>query len=279
MQNILTVDVEEWYHINLSGPRRARGEDDASRLERNVAEILARCEVHDARATFFVVGSVATRKPGVVRMIQEAGHAVAIHGYDHRLAYEQTPDEFELDIRRAIDAVQDVTGKHVRGYRAPSWSMTKDMFWAYGILDRFGLEYDASVFPFRTFLYGIPDAPRFPYYPAFGDRRADVLEIPVSTVRVFGRNLPFSGGFYLRMLPWAAIRHGIRRVNAEGHPAIVYMHPHEIDPREQRVALPPLSRFIQYAGTAGALGKLERLLASFRFTSIETALDSGLLRR
>ncbi len=278
MINILTVDVEEWYHVNLADGRRPVVDDSGSRLERNVEEILARCGAHGARATFFVLGSVAERKPRLVRSIRDAGHDVGIHGYDHRLVYRQTREEFELDVRRALEAVEDVTGKRVRGYRAPSWSISRETFWAYEVLDGLGLEYDASVFPFKTFLYGDSSAPRFAHYPARAGRAAGILEIPVSTVRVFGTNVPFSGGFYLRMLPWFAVAFGIQRVNAEGHPAIVYVHPYEIDPDEQRLTLPARDRFIQYAGVAGVLGKLERLLAGWRFDSMEAALDAGLLR-
>lgn len=276
MVNILTVDVEEWYHGNLADGRRPAG-DAPSRLARNVAGLLALCAAHEARATFFVVGSVAERKPAVVEMIRDAGHDVAIHGHDHRLVHTMTPAAFERDAQRALDAVQAVTGKRARGYRAPSWSIRSHMLWAYEVLGGLGLEYDASVCPFRTFLYGDARAPRFPYHPARG-RGVDLLEVPLSTVRVLGRNLPFSGGFYLRMLPWPAIALGVRRVNAEGHPAIVYVHPHDIDPDERRVPLGLRARFIQHAGVSTVRGKLERLLARWRFTSIETALDAGLLR-
>jgi polysaccharide deacetylase family protein (PEP-CTERM system associated) len=276
MVNILTVDVEEWYHGNLADGRRP-ATDGPSRLERNVAELLALFAAHEARATFFVVGSVAERKPAVVEMIRDAGHDIAIHGHDHRLVYQLTPAQFERDTWRALDAVQAVTGKRARGYRAPSWSISSHMLWAYEVLGELGLEYDASVCPFRTFLYGDARAPRFPCYPARG-RGFDILEIPLSTVRVLGRNVPFSGGFYLRMLPWPAIALGVRRVNAEGHPAIVYVHPHDIDADERRLPLGLGARFIQYAGVSTVRGKLERLLARWRFTSIETALDAGLLR-
>jgi polysaccharide deacetylase family protein (PEP-CTERM system associated) len=276
--NILTVDVEEWYHGNLADGRRPTAIDGPSRLERNVAALLALCAAHRARATFFVVGAVAARKPDLVRTIAAAGHDVAIHGYDHRLVHQQTPAEFARDVRRARDVVEDVTGARVRGYRAPSWSIDSATSWAYDVLERLGLEYDASVCPFRTFLYGEPRAPRFPYHPVRAGRAARILEVPLSTVRILGRNVPFSGGFYLRMLPAPVIGLGVRRVNAEGHPAIVYIHPHEIDPHEQRVPLGPRARFIQYAGVGTVLGKLERLLAGWPFTSIEAALDAGRLR-
>jgi len=277
-QNILTVDVEEWYHPSLCEGQRHTDEHEATRLEQNIEKLLDRCEAHDAHATFFVLGSVAERKPWLVRMIRDAGQDIAIHGYDHRLVYRQTRQDFEADVKKALDVVQEITGKGVRGYRAPSWSITEGMFWVYETLDRLGLEYDASVFPFKTFLYGMPNAPRFPYYPTDGRRSAGVIEVPASTVRLFGMNLPFAGGFYLRMLPWAAISLAIRRVNGEGYPAILYIHPYEIDPRERRAPLGARDRFIQYGGISGALDKLERLLATFSLTSIEKALDSGLLR-
>lgn len=277
MRNVLTVDVEEWYHPSLAGARQPRPDDDASRLATNVRGLLDLLARHRARATFFVVGSIAERKPGVVGQIREAGHDLGVHGHDHRLLGTQTPTEFERDLARALQAIEAAAGARPRGFRAPSWSMTRQTEWAYAVLERLGLDYDASVFPFRTFLYGMPGAPRFPYYPQVDGRPCRVLEIPMSTVRLGGRNLPFSGGFYLRLLPLAAVRAGIRRINREGHPALVYVHPWELDPQEKRLDLSPGARCIQYLGVARSLRKLTGLLEAFEFTSIEALLDAGLL--
>jgi polysaccharide deacetylase family protein (PEP-CTERM system associated) len=277
MTNLLTVDVEEWYHSSFSETRPTDRDLDASRLDVNVGRLLDLFGRRGARATFFVVGTVAERKPDILRMIRRGGHAVAIHGWDHRLLSGQSREEFARDLDLSIAAIEGVTGVRPRGFRAPSWSMTAETAWAYEVLACRGLEYDSSIYPIRTFLYGMAGAPRFPFHPRMDGRDLPVLEIPASTVQLLGRRWPFAGGAFLRALPSTAIKAGIRRLNAEGFPAVVYCHPWEIDPAERRLPLPAHQRWIQYTGLAGCLPKLDRVLRSFAFASIEEQLDSGAL--
>lgn len=261
--NLFTVDVEEWYHANYDDTRPFPSATSETNLEANVEEILALCDRYHAKGTFFILGSVAEAKPHVVRLIAARGHEIASHGYGHRLVYQQSREAFEADVRKSRDLLQGITGQPVLGYRAPSWSVTKETPWIYPVLKELGFRYDASVFPVKTFLYGIPDAPRFAYRASDG-----MFEVPTSTVSIAGKNIAFSGGFYFRALPGLAIEAGIRAVNREGHPAVVYLHPREIDPAQPRLELPLKEALIHYVGIRGAARKLEGLLRSHRFTSI-----------
>jgi polysaccharide deacetylase family protein (PEP-CTERM system associated) len=240
-----------------------------------MAKILELFARHASQATFFVLGQVAQEKPEIPRMIRDAGHEVASHGFDHALVYRQKPEEFDQDLTRSKALIEGLTGLRIRGFRAPSWSITRDTPWVYDVLEQRGFEYDASVFPFKTFLYGISGAPRFPHYPTVNGRTSKILEIPASTVRVSGKAIPFCGGFYLRLLPYAAIRAAIKRVNGEGHPAVIYFHPWEMDATEKRLALPLKERLIQYSRLGSVWPKLEALLGEFEFSSIGVSLDSG----
>lgn len=269
--NIFSVDVEEWYHANYDEVGSFPAPDQPTSLEPNLELILNLCDRHDVKGTFFVLGSVAEAKPETVRMIAERGHEVASHGYGHQLVYKQTPEEFEADVRRGRDLLRAITGEPILGYRAPSWSVTKQTPWIYPILKRLDFSYDASVFPVQTFLYGIPDAPRF-FYRA--PETEGLLEVPTSTVRLFDRNIAFSGGFYFRALPYALIDQGIRMVNRENQPAIVYLHPREIDPDQPRLKLSAKDSLIHYVGIKGAAKKLEKLFQSHRFTSISSYLKT-----
>ncbi len=272
MKNILTVDLEEWFHANYhTGVFSDRGTYE-TRVVENTRRLLEMFAEHHARATFFVLGSVAEAHPALIRKIAEAGHEIATHGYGHLLVYEQTPEEFRQDVTRARTLLEQMVGRHVKGYRAPSWSITDKSMWALELLEELGFAYDASVFPVRTYLYGMPSAPRFPYRPVVGGRTLEILEVPTSTARILGRNFPFSGGFYFRALPFSLFAHGIRSVNREGHPAIVYIHPREIDPCQPRLRLSLKERLIHYYGVKDCEAKLVRGLGSFEFTSVEESL-------
>ncbi len=266
--NLLTFDTEEWYHANYDGidPAALRGR--GSNFPAQVDAILTMCDAASARATFFVLGAVAEDHPDVVRAIAAAGHEIASHGYGHALAYRQTAAEFAADVRKSVAILEDVAGAAVRGYRAPSWSIVAANFHYLAALDELGLVYDASIFPVRTFLYGIPDAPAHIHHPVVAGRPLSLWEVPTSVVRLAGRSVGFSGGFYFRLFPELFIRYAIRRANRRGRPVIIYLHPRELDPGERRLALPAKEGFIHYHGIGGTRAKLASLLNTFTFTPV-----------
>jgi polysaccharide deacetylase family protein (PEP-CTERM system associated) len=225
-----------------------------------------------ARATFFILTWNAERFPELVREIAAAGHEVATHGYAHRLVYTQSPEEFRGDLVRSIETLENITGEKVLGYRAPSFSITKDSLWALDILLELGLRYDSSVFPVRDRLYGLPNSERFPFVTR-RDSIRELLEFPMSTVRVSGRNLPLGGGAYLRLLPYGFFRWGIQRINGEGWPAVLYLHPWEIDPQQPRIATRGKRGYSShYWNLSKTEGKLTCLLRDFAFVPIKEAL-------
>ncbi len=280
----MTVDVEDYFQVSAFERvvARERWPDYESRVAANTDHLLGLFAEFNVRATFFVLGWVAERDPLIVRRIAESGHEVASHGYGHRLVYDQSPDEFRQDVRRARGALQAQSGQPVNGYRAPSFSITERSLWALDVLIEEGHTYDTSIFPIRHDRYGIPDAPRHPFWIGKGVGRpfrvADVgrpfrvadgqsiLEIPASTIRIAGLNLPVAGGGYFRLLPYWWTRFGIRRVNnVEGKPAVFYMHPWEVDPAQPRLNASHLSRFRHYRNLEETEARLRRLLADFRF--------------
>lgn len=223
MRNLLTFDVEDWFQGLELAPARWR--EFAPRLEIGLTVILELLAQHDVRATFFVLGVVAQEQPALVARIAGAGHEIATHGWDHTPIYRQTPARFSADLEHSLAALAAVTGQPVRGHRAPFFSLTAATPWAPELLAAAGIAYDSSVFPVHNHRYGIPGSPRFAHWLAPGLR-----EYPLSTLRVGGLNIPFSGGFYARFWPYALVRAGIRTLNRQGQPAIVYFHPWEFDP-------------------------------------------------
>lgn len=294
---LLTLDIEDWSQTvaDLFGPQYA-GPPEAQPGERvvpNTERLLGILADVGARATCFVLGSVAERFPGLVREIQAAGHEVATHGYGHHPVYTLTPEEFEEDVRRAVGTLEGITGQPVRGYRAPYYSITRRSRWALDVLRRLGFLYDASTFPLHPWMYnfpgwdGLPNGERFPYViegdGADGDG-ARLIEVPATTVRFLGLNLPFSGGGYLRLLPLGVFRRAIREANAAGHPAVLYMHPHDLDAEELRRALPGETLWVRAMrwglnlGRAGNEARLRQLLSEYHTVSVaEWLATSGLL--
>jgi polysaccharide deacetylase family protein (PEP-CTERM system associated) len=262
--NAMTIDVEDYFQVSAFAPFIRRSEWDARecRVERNVERILAMLERHDTRATFFTLGWVAERYPQLVRRIVDGGHELASHGYGHQRANELSRDEFAHDIRSAKQVLEDIAGVPVQGYRAPSFSIGHGNLWAFDSLAEAGYRYSSSIYPIRHDHYGMPDAPRFAHRVSSG-----LLEVPVTTLRMRGRNLPSSGGGYFRLLPYALSRWMLRRVNAgDGEAAIFYFHPWEIDPGQPRVAgIDAKTRFRHYVNIPRMEARLDRLLGDFRW--------------
>jgi len=265
--NAMSVDVEDYYHVTAfaNSLSRSSWESQETRVERNthvLLDLFARCNV---RATFFALGWVAERVPGLIKELHRAGHEIACHGFSHELVYKQTPEVFRQETVRSKSLLEDLTGAKVRGYRAATYSITSRSLWALDILADLGFEYDSSVFPVRHDLYGIPGASRHPFRVAAGR----VLEVPLTTVKVLGQQLPCAGGGYFRLLPYGAFRWALRRVNAEGLPAVFYLHPWEIDPGQPRIDAPWRSRFRHYTNLHRTAGRLSQLLGDFRWASMD----------
>jgi len=272
--NAMTVDVEDYFQVSAFDAVVAR--DDWDRLESRVCQntdrLLQRFADHGVQATFFVLGWVAERFPALVARIADLGHEVASHGYGHQLVYDQTPEEFRADVRKAKELLESITGRPVEGYRAPSYSITERSLWALDILIEEGHRYDASIFPIRHDRYGIPGSPRHPYVLT---RAAGVLlEVPGSTVQLGPLNVPVAGGGYFRLLPYGWTRWGISRINAhERRPAVFYLHPWETDPDQPRFRPDLLSQFRHYRNLGQTEARLDRLLREFRFAPLGVVLS------
>lgn len=267
--NALTIDVEDYFQVSAFAPYIDRAEWDQRecRVERNVALILALLDRHNVKATFFTLGWIAERHPGVVREIVANGHELASHGYGHERANRLSREAFADDVLRAKGILEDLSGQEVKGYRAPSFSIdASNRAWAFETLARAGHRYSSSVYPVRHDHYGMPDAPRFSHVPDAG-----VLEIPPTTVRAFLRNWPASGGGYFRLLPYAISRRLIAHVNEiEGEPAVFYFHPWEIDPAQPRIpGIDVKTRFRHYLNLHRMEQRLERLLTDFRWDRMD----------
>ncbi|SHN33179.1 XrtA system polysaccharide deacetylase [Rhizobacter sp. OV335] len=262
--NALTVDVEDYFQVSALAPFIARDRWDSipCRVEANVDRLLKRFDENGAKATFFTLGWIAERYPQVVRRIVADGHELASHGYGHQRASELSRAAFSDDVTRAKRILEDIAGVPVIGYRAPSFSIGADNLWAFDVLKEAGYVYSSSVYPVQHDHYGMPDAPRFPY-----QVRDGLTELPITTVRALGRNLPAGGGGYFRFAPYGVSRWAIDRFNRdEQAPAIFYMHPWEIDPLQPRVPGPGLkTRFRHYVNLHRTESRLERLLGDFRW--------------
>lgn len=272
MPHILTVDVEDWFHTQALREAAAlhNWDDYPVRIHRNVARLLQLFDNHQVKATFFILGWVAEKFPEIVEQIDQAGHEVACHGYAHQLIYKQSPEEFQEDVATSLNILEKITGKKIQGYRAPSFSVREGANWVFCKLAELGICYDSSVFPIWHDLYGIPTAPRFPFPIMISDGRV-IWEFPLSTMKLFGRNIPLAGGGYLRLFPYWFTRRGLKQLEAHNQMGIVYLHPWELDLEQPRPELSKLSRFRQYTNVRTVYNKLERLLSEFHFISMGEA--------
>lgn len=279
MVNALTVDVEDYFHVHaFAGVIDPKNWDRYScRVEQNTQRLLDIFAGARVRATFFILGWVADRYPKLVSEIQQAGHRIGCHGYAHRVIYATSPEEFRNDVRTGKHAVEDALGCSVNSYRAPSYSVTEETLWALEILIEEGFEFDSSIFPVVHDNYGIPGAPRFPYVRSVNGS-ACIKEFPPSTLRKWGFNVPIAGGGYLRLFPYAATAWALRYINAvERQPAMVYLHPWEVDPEQPRISAPWRSRFRHYQNLDTTEDKCKNLLREFSWGPMEEVFANAVL--
>jgi polysaccharide deacetylase family protein (PEP-CTERM system associated) len=258
----ITVDVEDWFHANWRSAAPVEPARLPRRVEAGVERVLEMLAAAGARGTFFVLGCVAVDHPGLVRRIAEAGHEVGCHGMTHALVHAQTPAAFASAIAEARQRLADGSGQPVLGFRAPSWSITRESLWAFDALAAAGFRYSSSVFPAATYLYGIAGAPRAPYRVPTRDGGA-IVEVPPPVLTVAGRALGVGGGFYLRLLPLWVHRRVLRAYARAGMPFLAYVHPREVDPGAWKLGLPLGlgERLIRDAGIRATPRRLARLLA------------------
>ncbi len=271
MVNVLTIDVEEYFHVanfeSVIGIEQWEHCD--SRVERSTDFILDLLDEENVKATFFILGWVADRHRLMVRRIHSRGHEVASHGYLHRRIYTLNPNEFRDDTLQSKSVLEDITGEEVSGYRAASCSITANSMWAIDILIEAGFKYDSSIFPIWHDRYGIPGHDRF-VHSLKGTNGGEITEIPFSTISVGGSNFPVAGGGYFRLFPYFVTKRAIRHINKnENQPVNVYFHPWEIDPGQPRIKVGLLSSLRHYANLSQMEKKLRRLLSDFSFAPVK----------
>jgi len=269
-KNAMTVDVEDYFQVSAFEPYIAKEKWDTlpQRVEKNTHQILDIFEDSGIKATFFTLGWVAERYPGLIRRIIQDGHELASHGYEHIRVTEQTPDEFRIDVSRPKKILEDMSGHEIKGYRAASYSIGAKNLWALDVLQEEGFKYSSSIYPVKHDLYGMPEAPRFIYEPI---ENQDFKEIPITTVRFANKNLPCGGGGFFRFYPYAFSKWAFNRVNNhEDQSGIFYFHPWEIDPeqpRQQSLSLKTRTR--HYLNLDKMECRIKRLLTDFNWDTME----------
>jgi polysaccharide deacetylase family protein (PEP-CTERM system associated) len=271
IRHFFTVDVEEYFQVVALAPYAPmdRWESFETRVEPAIDRLLELMARYDALGTFFTVGWVAERHPAMVKRIAEAGHELASHTFDHVRVTHQTPEAFRASVRRTKRSIEDMTGRELLGFRAPSFSIIRGTEWALDVLIEEGHLYDSSLFPVARRGYGYVGGERDPHWlhrPA-----GRLAEFPPATLRVLGQTLPAAGGAYFRLLPPGLVREALRRSEARGAPGTFYIHPWEWDPAQPRLEVPLLTRIRHYGGQRGTFDRLERLFAAHEFTSIASS--------
>ena len=263
--NSFTVDLEDWFQgLTSTNKHPDRWGSLEARVEANTDRLLALLAEYDVRATFFVLGQVADQYPDMIRRIDAAGHEIGAHGYSHLKVNHLTPERFAEEVDRALESLTRLTRQSIAGHRAPYFSINGQSLWALEVLRDKGFQYDASFFPTRNMLYGYPDAPRFPHK----HQASGLIEFPASTALWVGRKWPIAGGFYVRSLPYAIIRAALQQINRHGQPAIMYVHPWELDTGQRHNKVTPRERVTHYHGRGSLERKLRRLFSEFHFAPL-----------
>ena len=267
--NAMSVDVEDYFQVSAFENTISSKDWDTlpCRVENNTNRILDLFAEHDAKATFFMLGWVAERYPGLVRRIVDSGHELASHGYTHTRVTQQTPEAFGDDVAKTKALLEDIAGCEVLGYRAASYSIVKKTLWAHDLLQEAGYRYSSSIYPIHHDLYGIPDAPRFSYYP----NEQGLLEIPITTVSLLSHNFPCGGGGYFRLLPYQASRWAMQHVNkTDKQSCVFYFHPWEIDPEQPRQqGISRKTQFRHYLNLERMKDRISRLLTDFNWDRMD----------
>ncbi|MFP5418686.1 MAG: XrtA system polysaccharide deacetylase [Gammaproteobacteria bacterium] len=270
IRNAMSIDVEDYFQVSAFAPHIRREDWDTlpCRVERNMDVILGLLDDAHAKATFFTLGWIAERYPQVVRQIVDNGHELASHGYGHQRASDLTPEAFRADITRAKHILEDLSGAPVRGYRAPSFSISRQNWWAVEELEKAGYVYSSSIYPVRHDHYGMPDAPRFPHRP---NGESGILELPPTTLPLMGRNWPAAGGGWFRLMPYTLSRWMLRRVNAQdAAPCMFYFHPWELDADQPRQpGLSAKTQFRHYVNLRRMPDRLRRLFNDFEWDRVD----------
>ena len=271
MKNAMSIDLEDWYCANnvTQVVKRENWSKCESRVHESTKKILNLLKKHDTRATFFVLGWIAERCPELIREIEQHGHEIGVHGYQHLLLTEITPLEFEKDLAIAIETLKNCgVAQRVIGFRAPSFTVVAQTQWALEILEKYEIQYDSSVFPLAFHPdYGCASAPLAPYKITPG-----IHEFPLSCLELGGIRFPFSGGAYFRLMPYAYTRYCIEKCNTGGRPMIFYIHPWELDAQQPRVELTWSKKLRHYHNLEKTEGRLEALLRDFEFTTVREVL-------
>ncbi len=275
MQNYLTVDVEDYFHVAAFDNivNITTWNNYAPRVVENTKKVLDLFNRSQVKGTFFILGWVAEKFPALIKEIDTNGHEIGCHSYYHRLVYKLTPEEFKEDTARSKNILEQLIGKEVKGYRAPSYSITNRSLWAFDILEELGFQYDSSIFPIVHDRYGIPGAPRFQYKIP----NHNITEYPISTSLIFGKKIPIAGGGYFRIFPYWFTNMALKKVNQkEQQPFIFYFHPWEIDPDQPRMKNAKLlSKFRHYRNLHKTLSRLQKLLGNFHFTPLQGLQNSS----
>ena len=271
--NSMSVDVEDYFQVSAFENQISRDAWNSleCRIEKNISNVLEIFDNHNVKATFFILGWIAKRYPGLVKKIAIHGHEIASHGSNHLLVSSQTSSEFKTDIQEAKLLLEDLVGKIVKGYRAPSFSINSNNIWALDIIKECGYLYSSSIYPVRHDLYGMPKSPRF----LFIHEHSGIIEIPMSTVKIHNLNIPCSGGGYFRLYPYWFSKWAIKRINMlEGKSAIFYFHPWELDPSQPRVKGTTFkTRFRHYINLRKTRSRIQQLLSDFQWDRIDKVFD------
>lgn len=276
--NALTFDLEHWHSATLL---QSDLDDPTDHLEESVEIVLDLLDKHDVKATFFVVGEIAEEYPELVRAVRDGGHEIGSHGHTHTPLFNLTREEFETELERSTEAIEDACGVEPVGFRAPNFSVTHRTEWAFDVLESQGYQFDSSVFPVGTPMYGVSGGPRRPYRVpsaepldpmADGESPASLVEFPLSVLGNSVR-LPVAGGFYARILPERVLKWGVHRVNKRGLPANLYFHPWEFNPAVQISSQSFYKRFISFHGIEKTREKLDSLLLAFNFKTMGSVLE------
>ena len=276
MENILTIDVEEVFHVEYA--RNLRRGESVFRTPYNVAIVLDLLDYYGAKATFFVVGEVAERFPKLLEEIMRRGHEIAFHSYDHTPLWDKNPEQLEMEIEAFDKLLVATTGDRCAGFRAPSFSLDNTTKWALDVLEGAGMLYDSSLFPAKTPLYGLSNAPIRPYKPSrsnlsIEDDEGGLWEFPLAVYSFLGLRIPAAGGFYLRFAP-SLVWRAVKKINKLGSPAVIFIHNWELDPETPKLRLNPYKSFVTYHNIEKTVELFERLLREFKFTSFAEYMET-----